>query len=95
MLFIDKGFEVKPEERILLSTKQVVYKVKAPIFETHESFGVPFQPKLAGYGDWSRQDSVVVFPMIPQYFHNFFELFTKMIQLRDSGEVFRAIIIHT
>ena len=95
MLFIDKGFEVRDEAKILLSPKQVVYKVKSPVFDTHRSFGVPFQPKLVGYGNHSSEDSVVVFPLIPQYFHNFFEIFTKLIQLRDSGEVFKAIIIHT
>lgn len=95
MLFIEKDFEVHAEERILLSPKQVVFKVKSPVFTTHWSSGVPFQAKLTGYGDWNNQDAVVVFPLIPQYFHNFFELFTKMIQLRDAGENFKAVIIHT
>lgn len=95
MLFIDKDFVVREEARILLSKRQVAIKVKSPVFEPRLSYGVPFQPKLVGYGNHSSEEAVVVFPMIPQYFHNFFELFTRMIQLRDSGEVFKAVLIHT
>ena len=95
MLAIDKDFVFKEEYRILLSQRQIVYKIKSPVFEPLNWSGVPFQGKLVGYHNQTSEEAVVVFAMIPQYFHNFFELFTKMIQLRDAGENFKAVIIHT
>ena len=66
MLAIDKDFVFKEEYRILLSQRQIVYKIKSPVFEPLNWSGVPFQGKLVGYHNQTSEEAVVVFAMIPQ-----------------------------
>jgi hypothetical protein len=65
------------------------------VFSTHESYQVFFQPKIVGQGDLAGVDSVIAFPIIPQYFHNFFEIFTKTLILKIKNESFKVVLVHT
>lgn len=86
------------EKKIELSDIEFVYKVKNPIFDIGNTFGVPFQPILFGYHDKdnliSDNYNIIIFPVIPQYFHNFFEIFTKILKLKNAGEKFKVGLVY-
>ena len=95
MTFITKTLEIQEDYVALVNQTHLITKVKSPVFSTHESYRVFFQPKIVGQGDWSGSDSVIAFPIIPQYFHNFFEIFTKTLTLKIKNEPFKVVLVHT
>lgn len=70
-------------------------KIPGPTFDIHDTFNLSFQPRLSDFNnlDIKEKYSVIVFPIIPQYFHNFFEMFSKVIKLKNSGEFFKVVLV--
>ena len=95
MTFIAKDLQVIEEEVALVDKTHLITKVKSPVFSVHESYKVYFQPKVVYQGSWKGSESVIAFPVIPQYFHNFFEIFTKSLILKNLGEQFKVVLVHT
>lgn len=93
MTFVDPNFEVCGD-KLLFEDRHLLVKVKNPVFGVHDSYRVTFQPKLIGYHDTEAKGSVLVFPLIPQYFHNFFEIFTKVLILKTLKESFKVVLVH-
>lgn len=94
MTFIDPSFSVAGSEQLTFDNRHLILKVKSPSFTTHDSYRVPFQPKLMGHHDTPNKTAVLVFPLIPQYFHNFFEIFTKILILKELQQDFKLVLIH-
>jgi hypothetical protein len=97
MTYLNKTIDIESNivDILELSKNQVAIKIKNPIFDIHNAYGVPFQPILYSFGvDETIQENVVVFPIIPQYFHNFFELFGKILLLKKTGEQFKVVLVY-
>lgn len=75
---------------------QLVLKVKSPILSTHTSYGLPIQIQLDGHFDEAPllDTPVFIIPLIPQYFHNFFETFSNILALIDLKESFKVLIVY-
>jgi hypothetical protein len=84
------------EKIISVDSRQFIKKVRNAVVETYSFSGVPFQPIITKFNnsDYHDEESVVFVPIIPQYFHNYFEIFSKIIYLKDSGELFKVVFIH-
>ena len=100
MMLLDSNIKVEDlivDKTIKLNDNEIVLKINSPVFSTGDTFGVPFQPIISGYGSYTQvneKSNVVVFPVIPQYFHNFFEIFTKVVKLKLIGEKFKVVFVY-
>jgi hypothetical protein len=84
------------EKTIKINDRQFVQKVVYPVFDVYPFSGVSFQPRVTEFkkiGSY-QEKSVVVVPLIPQYFHNYFEFFSKLIYLQENKEKFKVVFIH-
>lgn len=81
---------------ISIDPRQFVKKVKSPVVDIYSYSGVSFQPIITKFNnsDIYDEESVVFVPIIPQYFHNYFEIFSKLLYLKDAGELFKVVFIH-
>ena len=97
MIYLDNklDFENYVNDTHVVSDNEIILKVVDPNIGLQTSYGVSFQPIITGFSkkDNYSHDSVVVIPLIPQYFHNFFEIFTKLIRLKNLKEDFTVIIL--
>ena len=84
------------EKTIKINDRQFVQKVICPVFDIYHFSGVPFQPIITEFKkiDSYQEKEVVVVPLILQYFHNYFEIFSKLIYLQENGEKFKVVFIH-
>lgn len=85
---IDKDF-------IYINEHEFFAKVRGARFDVHNTFDLSYQP-LISYVDVDKIQeniNVILFPIIPQYFHNFFEMFTKIIKLKKYGERFKVVLV--
>lgn len=84
------------EKTIKINDRQFVQKVIYPVFDIYHFSGVPFQPIITEFKkiDSYQEKAVVVVPLILQYFHNYFEIFSKLIYLQENGEKFKVVFIH-
>ena len=95
MIFINKQIDSLQMNIIGYSNKnEIIVSVKSPRFGLRNSYGVNFQPMIKDFNsDISEDKPIIVFPLIPQYFHNFFELFPKMISLKKINKDYKAVIV--
>lgn len=100
-MLLDQSIKIEDlivEKTTFLNKNEIVLKIQNPIFGIGNTFGVPFQPILLGHGSYTQineTSNVLVFPVIPQYFHNFFEIFTKIIKLKLIGEKFKIAFVYS
>lgn len=79
---------------IKINDSEIAIQVSNPIFSLRDSYGVSFQPSITSYSSYSKENrAVFVFPVIPQYFHNFLEIFPKIINLKDQ-EDFTVVLVY-
>lgn len=77
-----------------INESEIAIEVANPIFSFRNSYGVPFQPTVTSYSSYSNQNrAVLVFPVIPQYFHNFLEIFPKILNLKDQKN-FTVVLVY-
>lgn len=77
-----------------INDSEIAIQVSNPVFSLRNSYGVSFQPSITSYSSYSKENrSVIVFPLIPQYFHNFLEMFPKIINLKDQ-ENFTVVLVY-
>lgn len=97
MISISKDIEIdNVEEKLIINDRKLILKIKSPVFDTYRFSGISFQPIITGYEDRGSydEDSVVVVPVILQYFHNYFEAFSKIIYLQNFDKKFKVVFIH-
>ena len=99
MISLSKSLVVEEhniEKTIKINDRQFVQKVEYPVFDIYPFSGVAFQPIITEFKKIGlyQEKSVVVVPLIPQYFHNYFEYFSKLIYLQESKEKFNVVFIH-
>jgi hypothetical protein len=83
-------------KQIDLTEDAFAYKVKDPVY--HLMFrGASFNvaPYVAYFGEGKNRinETVAPFYFAPQYFHNFLEIFPKIIKLKQQGEDFKILLI--
>jgi hypothetical protein len=95
-----KGLDINtiPIEKIIeLGDKELAIKVNNPRFGLHEFHGPHFHSHIESFYesdlDEYDEESVIIFPLIPQYFHNMYEVFIKILKLKESGEKFKVIFL--
>jgi hypothetical protein len=97
MLYLNNDYDVYKNAVSItqMTSNQAVVKVRNPVFKIHEEYRVPWQVQLENtiYRDEYDYDSVAIVPLIPQYFHNFYEIFPKLILLKSLKENFSVIIV--
>lgn len=97
MLYLSNKFNLEKEqyEILNLTNNQIAIKIKNPRFIIHEEYKLPWQAMLYKTQTTDRYDydNVVVVPLIPQYFHNFYEVFPKLVLLKNMKENFIVVIV--
>lgn len=97
MIYVNEDVDYKSNIRTVhvVSSEELILEVGDPDFELWDSYGVSFQPTIKSFSKKTEytHDAVVVFPLIPQYFHNFFEIFYKLIRLKNLNLNFSVIIL--
>jgi len=96
-MYIDKNIFIENniDEILKISDTEICLKVSGAVTDIHESYRVNFQPKIKEFNKKSFGQYYFVFPMIPQYYHNFFEIFGRLISLINLKQDFKVILIHT
>ena len=100
MTYMFKSLDINtiPIEKIIeLGDKELAIKVNNPRFGLHDFHGLPFQSHIESFYesdlDQYDEESVIIFPLIPQYSHNMYEIFIKVLKLKESGEKFKVIFL--
>jgi hypothetical protein len=79
---------------IEINESEIAVEVSNPIFSVRNSYGVSFQPTVTSYSSYSNENrAVLVFPVIQQYFHNFLEIFPKILNLRNQKN-FTVVLVY-
>jgi len=95
--YIDSTTDIDPliSKEITFNEYAIALKLDKPTFGVRESYNVDFQPILTGShsGEPTDDNAYVVFPLIHQYLHNFYEIFSKILNLKNSGESFTVMIV--
>jgi len=83
-------------KKIDLTQNTFAYKVKDPVYDLWlrgpEFNAAPFIPYF-GKGNNRINETVIPLFFAPQYFHNFLEVFPKLIRLKQEGENFKVLLI--
>lgn len=96
-MYIDKNIFIENniDEILKISDTEICLKISGAVVDIHESYRVSFQPKIKQFNKKGFGQYYFVFPMIPQYYHNFFEIFGRLISLINLKQDFKVILIHT
>ena len=78
-----------------LSSNQIAVKIKSPIVKIDGSLHNPFRHIVSGFSEVDTEDSLgyIIVPLIEQYYHNFFEVFSRILLLRNTNERFGIIFV--
>ena len=100
MTYMFKSIDIDtvPIEKIIeLGDKELAIKVNNPRLGLHDFHVLPFHSHIESFYesdlDEYDEESVIIFPLIPQYFHNMYEIFIKILKLKESGEKFKVIFL--
>lgn len=97
MTFINQNIVDFPINNITeINDHEIILEINRPDFSLRNSYGVPFQPEIISFNQKENyvNENIFIFPLIPQYFHNFFELFPKMLALKNSNKNFKVILLY-
>lgn len=89
----DIDFNNNIEKIIQITENQIAVKFSNPSMEVGGDN--PFQTILCGFNneDEYEYDSLIFVPMIEQYYHNFFEIFSRVLLLREHGEDVKVVLV--
>lgn len=96
MININKDIDITSnmESIIEISENQIAVKISNPLVEV-EDIENPFMVSLSGFHSSTTPDheTVIFIPLIEQYFHNFFEVFSRLMLLKEKGESFKVVLV--
>ena len=95
MIYIKQNLDVScnVDQIIDISENQIAVKIKNPILKTEDSENTLVYVSGFRYQDVWDYDSLVFIPLVEQYFHNFFEIFSKILMLKNRGEKFKVVLV--
>jgi hypothetical protein len=97
MTFInDDLIDIPIKDIFEVNRHEIILKLSRPDFSLRDSYGVYFQPVISSFNSKETyiDESIFIFPVIPQYFHNFFEIFPKLIALKNTNRKFKVILLY-
>lgn len=77
-----------------ISENQIAVKISNPLVEVEDVVS-PFMVSLCGFHNSPapEQETIIFIPLIEQYFHNFFEVFSRLMLLKEKGENFKVALV--
>jgi hypothetical protein len=95
LIYAKKGLEINHmvEEVIDISENQIALKIKNPILKAQNKYNTSVFISGFRKEDVYEYESLIFIPLAEQYYHNFFEIFSRIIMLKNKGEKFKVVLV--